>query len=120
LREHYAPSELKPARQGGDSRIGDVIPRAVGSKTGRPHRNEASLTGEGRMRRQPNKLEKLAVRRTFRMVRWVGTIPPAGVCTFCDRLFMVSLKSLKRVADARWSLNLQFDEHKCKRQLQSN
>jgi hypothetical protein len=94
--------------------------RLQGSKTGRPHRNQASPSGKGGTRSQPNKFEKLAVRRTLRMVRWVGTIPAAGVCTFCDRLFMVPMESLKKVADAQWSLNLQFDEHKCQRGRQSS
>ena len=49
------------------------------------------------------------------MVRWVGAIPAAVVCSVCDRLFMVPVESLKRVAHAQWSLNLQFDEHNCKR-----
>ena len=52
--------------------------------------------------------------RNLKMIKWVGAIPAVGVCTFCDRLFTVPLESLKRVADAQWNLNLQFEEHKCK------
>jgi hypothetical protein len=42
--------------------------RLQGSKTGRPHRNKASPSGESRTRSQPNNLKKLAVRRTLREV----------------------------------------------------
>jgi hypothetical protein len=68
---------------------------------------------------QPNKLEELAVRRSLRVVNWLGTIPAAAVCTFCDRLFTAPLESLKKVADAQSSLDLQFNEHKCKRERQN-
>jgi hypothetical protein len=53
-----------------------------GPKTGRPHRNSASPSGEGGTRSQPNKLEKLAMRRTLRMVKWLGAIPAKGSALF--------------------------------------
>ena len=55
-------------------------------------------------------------KRNLRVVKWVGTAPAVGVCTFCDRHFKVSMESLKRVADAQGSLSLQFKEHKCIRE----
>ena len=55
-------------------------------------------------------------KRSLRVVKWLGTIPASGVCTFCDRLFTVPLTALKRVADAQASLRIQFTEHNCKRE----
>lgn len=52
--------------------------------------------------------------RNLRVVKWVGTIPVIGVCTFCDRSFTAPLAVIKRVADAQESLTVQFAEHKCK------
>jgi hypothetical protein len=52
----------------------------------------------------------------LRVVKWIGTIPAIGVCTYCSRQFKVPLESMKRVADAQWNLDLQFKEHKCKRE----
>jgi hypothetical protein len=51
--------------------------------------------------------------RNLRVVKWLGTVPAVGVCTFCDR---VPMTALKRVADAQESLRVQFTEHKCKRE----
>ena len=55
-------------------------------------------------------------KRNLRVVKWIGTIPAIGVCTYCSRQFKVPLESMKRVADAQWNLDLQFKEHKCKRE----
>jgi hypothetical protein len=55
-------------------------------------------------------------KRYLRVVKLLGIIPATGICTFCDRLFTVPLESLKKAADAEWNLDLQFKEHKCKRQ----
>jgi len=52
-------------------------------------------------------------KRNLRVVKWIGTIPAIGVCTYCSRQFKVPLESMKRVADAQWNLDLQFKEHKC-------
>jgi len=52
--------------------------------------------------------------RNLRVVKWIGTIPVIGVCTFCDRSFTVPLPAIKKVADAQESLRVQFTEHKCK------
>jgi hypothetical protein len=54
------------------------------------------------------------LQRNLRVVKWIGTIPVIGVCTFCDRSFTVPLPALKRVADAQESLSVQFAQHKCK------
>ncbi len=55
-------------------------------------------------------------KRNLRVVKWVGTVPAVGVCTFCNRQFKVPMESMKRVEDAQWNLDLQFREHKCKRE----
>src|ERR1700681_3736754 len=43
-------------------------------------------------------------KRNLRVVKWLGTVPAVGVCTFCDGLFNVPMTALKRVADAQESL----------------
>jgi urate oxidase len=55
-------------------------------------------------------------KRDLRVVKWMGTIPAIGVCTYCSRQFKVPPESMQRVADAQWNLDLQFKEHKCKRE----
>ena len=55
-------------------------------------------------------------KRNLRVVKWIGTVPAAGVCTFCDRQFAVPMTALRRVADAQESLRVQFAEHRCKRE----
>jgi hypothetical protein len=61
--------------------------------------------------------QKLSVpKRNLRVVKSVGTVPALGVCTFCNRQFKVPMESMRRVADAQWNLDLQFREHKCKRE----
>ena len=55
-------------------------------------------------------------KRNLRVVKWLGQVPAIGVCTFCNRPFKVPLESMKRVADAEWNLDLQFKDHKCKRE----
>jgi len=55
-------------------------------------------------------------KRNLRLVKWDGTIPALGVCTFCNRQLKVPMESMKRVEDAQWNLDLQFREHKCKRE----
>ena len=52
----------------------------------------------------------------LQVLKWLGTVPAVGVCTFCDRLFNVPMTAMKRVADAQESLRVQFTEHKCKRE----
>jgi hypothetical protein len=64
--------------------------------------------------------ERLNVpKRNLRVVKWLGTVPAIGVCTFCNRQFKVPLTAMKRVADAQESLRLQFTEHKCKGEMAS-
>jgi hypothetical protein len=53
-------------------------------------------------------------KRNPRVIKWLGTIPAMGVCTFCNTQFSVPLNSLKRVADAQESLRVQFTKHECK------
>jgi hypothetical protein len=54
-------------------------------------------------------------KRNLRVVKWLGTVPALGVCTYCANSFKVPLDSLKRTSDAQESLRKQFAEHKCKR-----
>jgi len=54
-------------------------------------------------------------KRNLRVVKWLGTVPAVGVCTFCSTTFKVPLDSLKRTIDAQESLRKQFAEHTCKR-----
>jgi hypothetical protein len=54
-------------------------------------------------------------KRNLRVVKWLGTTPVEGVCTYCSRTFKVPLDSLKRTADAQEGLRKQFADHKCKR-----
>jgi hypothetical protein len=54
----------------------------------------------------PDQMEK----RHLRVVKWLGTTPAVGVCTFCDRLFNVPMNALKRVADAQESLRIYFEK----------
>jgi hypothetical protein len=66
--------------------------------------------------RQASRPKKPAMpKRNLRVVKWVGTVPAIGVCTFCNRTFKVPLGS-NRVADVQESLRVQFTEHKCKRE----
>jgi hypothetical protein len=51
--------------------------------------------------------------RNLRVLKWRGTVPAIGVCTFCNRQFNVPMSAMKRVADAQESLRKQFAEHKC-------
>ncbi|MGA8764441.1 MAG: hypothetical protein WB562_16355 [Candidatus Sulfotelmatobacter sp.] len=53
-------------------------------------------------------------KRNLRVLKWLGTTPALGVCTFCDLQFKVPISAIKRVADAQESLRKQFAEHKCK------
>jgi hypothetical protein len=52
-------------------------------------------------------------KRRLRVLKWLGTVPAVGVCTFCNREFKVPATSIKKVADAQEALKLQFAEHKC-------
>jgi hypothetical protein len=54
-------------------------------------------------------------KRNLRVVKWLGTVPAIGVCTYCVREFKVPIDSLKRTSEAQESLRKQFAEHKCKR-----
>ena len=49
----------------------------------------------------------------LRVVKWLTTTPAIGVCTICSREFKVPMCALRRTADARASLQEQFDTHKC-------
>jgi hypothetical protein len=51
-------------------------------------------------------------RRNLRVVKWLGTVPAIGVCTYCAMNFNVPSDKLKRTSDAQESLRKQFEEHK--------
>jgi hypothetical protein len=57
--------------------------------------------------------------RQPRVVESLGTVPAIGVCTLCNREFKVPMTAMKRVADAKESLRVQFSEHKGKREATS-
>jgi hypothetical protein len=82
-------------------------------------RIEKKVDDQGRIdprRRGPSLHSKTAtlMKRNLRVVKWLGTIPVVGICTFCGRLFSVPITALKRVSDAQESLRGQFAEHRCK------
>jgi len=52
-------------------------------------------------------------KRNLRVVKWLGPVPAAGVCTSCSQAFNVPLSLLRRTTDAQESLRKQFAEHKC-------
>lgn len=58
-------------------------------------------------------------KRNLRVLKWLGTTPAIGVCTFCNLQFKVPMAAMKRVVDAQESLRKQFAEHTC-RQLDEN
>ena len=70
-----------------------------------------------RASREALSLERLAMpKRNLRVVKWLGTVPAVGVCTFCNLQFKVPVTAMKRVADAQAALRLQFAGHKCERE----
>jgi len=89
-----------------------------------PKKQEKPQTHEnGEAQKLVDRIEKkvsdqrlAASKGNLRVVKWLGQVPAIGVCTFCNRQFKVPLESMKRVADAQWNLDLQFKEHKCKRE----
>jgi hypothetical protein len=52
-------------------------------------------------------------KRNLRVVKWIGTVPAIGICTYCATNFNVPVEKLKRTSDAQESLRKQFEEHKC-------
>jgi hypothetical protein len=50
-------------------------------------------------------------KRRFRVLKWLGTVPAVGVCTFCNLEFKVPVTAMKSVVDAQESLRVQFAEH---------
>jgi hypothetical protein len=53
-------------------------------------------------------------KRNLRVLKWLGTVPAVGVCTFCNREFTAPMTAMKTVADAQENLRRQFTEHTCK------
>lgn len=58
-------------------------------------------------------------KRNLRVVKWLGATPAVAICTLCKREFKVPLSSLSRVTEAQESLRVQFAEHQCTREGQS-
>jgi hypothetical protein len=52
-------------------------------------------------------------KRNLRVVKWIGTVHAAAVCTVCNREFKVPMSFMKRVSDAQLLKNA-FAEHECK------
>jgi hypothetical protein len=95
--------EQPPTHENGEAqKLVDRIEKKVGAQR------------KNRTQKTPSKPSQQ--KRNLRVVKWVGTVPALGVCTFCNRQFKVPMESMKRVADAQWNLDLQFREHKCKRE----
>jgi hypothetical protein len=79
-------------------------------------RIEKKVSAQRRNRSSKSPSKPPPPKRNLRVVKWIGTIPAIGVCTHCSCQFKVPLESMKRVADAQWNLDLQFKEHKCRRE----
>jgi hypothetical protein len=75
---------------------------------------KVSIQRKNRSSKTPSKPPQQ--KRNLRVAKWLGTIPAIGACTYCSRQFKVPPESMKRIADAQWNLDLQFKEHKCKRE----
>jgi hypothetical protein len=58
-------------------------------------------------------MDSSQAKRNLRVLKWVGTVPAIGACTFCNRQFKVPMTAMKWVADAQESLRIQFAGHKC-------
>ena len=54
-------------------------------------------------------------KRALRVVKNLGRIPAAAVCTVCGKTFEAPLGALVSVEDAEASLQQQFYGHKCDR-----
>jgi hypothetical protein len=80
------------------------------------HQEHEVQTLVDRIEKKVSDQRQAASKRNLRVVKSLGEVPTIGVCTFCNRQFKVPLESMKRVADAQWNLDLQFKEHKCKRE----
>jgi len=80
------------------------------------HQEHEVQTLVDRIEKKVSDQRQAASKRNLRVVKSLGEVPAIGVCTFCNRQFKVPLESMKRVADAQWNLDLQFKEHKCKRE----
>ena len=58
---------------------------------------------------------KIMSERGLIVVKWMGIVPLAGMCTCCGRNFDVPADSLRTKSDAMESLGKQFDEHTCEK-----
>ena len=87
-------------------------------KQEQPHTHEGGEARKlvDRIEMKVSDQELTVPKRNLRVVKWVGTVPAIGLCTFCNRQFKVPLDSIKRVSDAQESLRVLFTEHRCKRQ----
>ena len=55
-------------------------------------------------------------KRYLRVVKWLGSTPAIGACTYCSKEFTVPLTLLSKTTDAQANLQEQFDRHKCQRE----
>jgi hypothetical protein len=77
------------------------------------HPKAAAKASAAKKNLQPRRLAMH--KRNLRVVKWIGTVPAIGVCTYCAMNFNVPVEKLKRTSDAQESLRKQFEEHKCQR-----
>ena len=76
---------------------------------------KTSRTAVAGAKAEGSKSRSTTQKRSLRVVKWIGTVPAIGVCTYCATNFNVPFEMLKRTSDAQESLRKQFEEHKCKR-----
>jgi hypothetical protein len=54
------------------------------------------------------------LKRRLKVVKWLSSTPAIGMCAFCGKEFKVPMTSLTKTTDAEFSLQEQFDRHKCR------
>jgi hypothetical protein len=80
------------------------------------HQNREAQKLVDRIEKKASTAQRLTTpKRDLRVVKWIGTVPAIGVCTYCGRQFQAPLTAVKSVPDAQENLRVQFTEHKCKR-----
>jgi hypothetical protein len=76
---------------------------------------KTSRTAVAGAKAEVSKPRSTTQKRSLRVVKWIGTVPAIGVCTYCATNFNVPFEMLKRASDAQENLRKQFEEHKCER-----
>jgi hypothetical protein len=79
------------------------------------HQDQESQKLVDRIEKKASAAQRLATpKRNLKVVKWIGTVPAVGVCSYCCMQFKVPTTAMKSVADAHESLRVRFTEHKCK------